>query len=302
MAVRNKYQPRSFVGVVFHCKGSVLRKTWHYILVSGLLGLLCYFYYEFDWVKDYEGNAILPATAHRLMTVPVTFLLVFRSQISYSRYWEGRGVVSMFVRHSRELIRQITSYMQGADTEGKWLRAEARRLLMVLFCIIIDQSTGHDMKFDYSCLHEEEKQQLQNEKEKELVPIVAAKLGAVLAKSNEQGRTADVDMMQMDRNIGGLVIAWASAMKIRTTPMPFPYVQMLNVLLVVFVYTVPIIIVHWFKWATPIVTMGVAMCFFGINAIGVEIEVRQMLCPPAVCATATPLPRFFLSLGTLKYL
>ena len=66
---------------------------------------------------------------------------------------------------------------------------------------------------------------------------------------------------------------FAACQKIRTTPMPFPYVQMLNIYLLAICYTLSLTIVHEYTYITPIVNLVIVATIFGLNAIGVEIEV-----------------------------
>jgi len=63
--------------------------------------------------------------------------------------------------------------------------------------------------------------------------------------------------------------------------MVFPYTQMLTVFLVLFVYTFPLPLAHIFYndeaefngfIITPFVSALVAFAFFGMNAVGIEIE------------------------------
>ena len=40
----------------------------------------------------------------------LAFLNVFRSNLSYGRYWEGRGQLGVMVKSGRELIRKVVAY------------------------------------------------------------------------------------------------------------------------------------------------------------------------------------------------
>jgi len=45
----------------------------------------------------------------------ISFLLVFRSQISYNRFWEGRGHLGAIMMHGRDLGRQISICVRNDD-------------------------------------------------------------------------------------------------------------------------------------------------------------------------------------------
>ena len=272
MAVRNKYEPTNYWATLLQRRGCVLANIWSVIAGTILVALGITIVYEFNIFNDWQGEEVIRLNFHRTLLVPFVFLLYFRSQIGYGRYWEGRGVISGYVRHSRELVRQCCGVMRGDDLEGQWFRQELRRLLMVLLGIIFDFSCGQEPAWDYSSLLDSEVAALKEEPLGTLVPTYAAKISALLGKARAQGRVDDLETLGMENSVAAIVASWSAAMKIRNTPMPFPYVQMLNTYLLLFVYSIPFATVHRFRWATPVVTALIAIPLFGINAIGVEVE------------------------------
>merc|ERR1711907_738516 len=85
----------------------------------------------------------------------------------------------------------------------------------------------------------------------------------------------------MGTQISTYVGAWMAMEKICGTPMVFPYTQMLAIFMVLFVFTFPIPLAHVF-WNEDVplncflintfISGLVAFAFFGMNAVGVEIE------------------------------
>jgi len=88
-------------------------------------------------------------------------------------------------------------------------------------------------------------------------------------------------LKKCDTQISTYVGAWMAMEKICGTPMVFPYTQMLSIFMVLFVFTFPIPLAHVF-WNEDVPFNGflingfisslVAFAFFGMNAVGVEIE------------------------------
>lgn len=56
------------------------------------------------------------------MGAAVTFLLVFRVNTGYERWWEGRRTFRAVVNHSRDLARQVTSQIADWYTAEKMIR------------------------------------------------------------------------------------------------------------------------------------------------------------------------------------
>ena len=88
-------------------------------------------------------------------------------------------------------------------------------------------------------------------------------------------------LKKCDTQISTYVGAWMAMEKICGTPMVFPYTQMLAIFMMLFVFTFPIPLAHVF-WNEDVPLNGflintfiaglVAFAFFGMNAVGVEIE------------------------------
>merc|ERR1712072_154551 len=106
-------------------------------------------------------------------------------------------------------------------------------------------------------------------------PMICLKwLGDAVA---DAGRPADKllfdrAMDYMQNNVSELMAAWMGMHKLATTPMPFPYVQMLYFLLYFYMYTVGIPLAGSYGWVGVIVCCVLAFALFGINAIGQELE------------------------------
>jgi predicted membrane chloride channel (bestrophin family) len=88
-------------------------------------------------------------------------------------------------------------------------------------------------------------------------------------------------LKKCDMDVDNYIGAWMACEKIVGVPMVFPYTQMLTIFLVLFVYTFPLPLAHIFFneeaefngfIITPFVSMLVAFAFFGMNAVGIEIE------------------------------
>eukprot|EP00657_Telonema_sp_P-1_P007148 TRINITY_DN26807_c0_g1_i1.p1 TRINITY_DN26807_c0_g1~~TRINITY_DN26807_c0_g1_i1.p1 ORF type:complete len:234 (-),score=47.11 TRINITY_DN26807_c0_g1_i1:225-926(-) len=60
--------------------------------------------------------------------------------------------------------------------------------------------------------------------------------------------------------------------KLATTPMPFPFLQMLLGLMYLWMFTVPFPLAIAYGWASPAISMLLGVALFGINSIGAELE------------------------------
>jgi predicted membrane chloride channel (bestrophin family) len=111
--------------------------------------------------------------------------------------------------------------------------------------------------------------------------LVASLLSHKLYYMYERGWINAAVLKKCDMDVDNYIGAWMACEKIVGVPMVFPYTQMLTIFLVLFVYTFPLPLAHIFFneeaefngfIITPFVSMLVAFAFFGMNAVGIEIE------------------------------
>src|SRR5262245_40451569 len=57
-------------------------------------------------IDRYVVSLTIPATAHTLTGLAIGLLLVFRTNASYDRFWEGRKLWGGMVNETRNLARQ----------------------------------------------------------------------------------------------------------------------------------------------------------------------------------------------------
>src|SRR5262249_37032261 len=118
-----EYDGRDWVRVVFRLDGSVLPRLVLRIVMTGAIGAFAAWLYA-------EKHVRVPALAHTLIGVALGLLLVFRTNASYDRYWEGRRLLGSMVNRTRDLARQLVAYIDDAST-----REELRRLVSLFYAL-----------------------------------------------------------------------------------------------------------------------------------------------------------------------
>jgi putative membrane protein len=77
------YSPDNWLNILLRVRGSVFPKLVLRVLVAGLIGVGA------AWLWAHY-NFKIPPVVHTLVGVALGLLLVFRTNASYDRYWEGR--------------------------------------------------------------------------------------------------------------------------------------------------------------------------------------------------------------------
>ena len=258
-----EYDSKNWIDVLARVRGSVLPALLPRILLCAALGGGA------AWLFATYGFK-LPPIAHTLLGVALGLLLVFRTNASYDRYWEGRRLLGGFVNRSRDLARQAAAYIDGTP-EGLEERREIARLLSVFFALLRQYlRKERDLDALGAELTADEKSALAD------LPVRPALASVwitrVLAKSARGGRLTPERLHLMDTNLTALVDIWGGAERIMKTPIPFAYAQHIKSFLMLFCFTAPFAMVEQMKWYTPIAASVLAFGMFGIDEIGVEIE------------------------------
>jgi putative membrane protein len=123
------YDTRSWFSLLVRMRGSVLPALVPRMVAFAALGALA------AWLHQTSGVR-LPSIAHTLVGVALGLLLVFRTNASYDRFWEGRRMFGMLVNRSRDLVRQIVAYHGGDGPGDRAERATLVRHVSLLFALI----------------------------------------------------------------------------------------------------------------------------------------------------------------------
>ena len=202
------------------------------------------------------------------MGVALGLLLVFRTNASYDRFWEGRRQWGSIINESRNLAR------------GAWvhLRRGAPDLAeqIGLWTVTYAHATKDGLK-KIEGLGPLQDRLPAREVEAVLVnphspTAAAARITERLVEARDRGVISDYVMITLDQNVQLLVDYLGACERILKTPLPFVYVVHLRRALILYCFTLPFVLVQFYGWWTIPVTMMVAYMFFGIEEIGVEIE------------------------------
>ncbi|KAG8460218.1 hypothetical protein KFE25_004466 [Diacronema lutheri] len=100
--------------IMFTMRGSVIPRVAGMCTACAVLGVMGLFAYE-------EYGFVFNDFLHKLVVMPLGFLLVFRSNLAYGRFWESRGAIGAVLRHSRQVAMLV-----GLKLSMAALQAEAR--------------------------------------------------------------------------------------------------------------------------------------------------------------------------------
>eukprot|EP01012_Entosiphon_sulcatum_P030104 TRINITY_DN3694_c0_g1_i1.p1 TRINITY_DN3694_c0_g1~~TRINITY_DN3694_c0_g1_i1.p1 ORF type:complete len:302 (-),score=17.24 TRINITY_DN3694_c0_g1_i1:640-1545(-) len=216
----------------------------------------------------HRAHINIDVLGHTVTILPVSLLLVFRTNISYARYWEGRGYIGALVHHCRDLIRKGRAYFPEQSYEfGKYVRYFALSARWDLHSRI----AAPDIEEDAPELTVQQRDHLESVGKGH--PMVLLRwLGDFLFLLNASRQVSPMVQMELHSHLDGLQAAWEGMAKIQGTPLPFPYEHLAKFLIYVWCLTLPFGIVSKMTYFTPATTLFMSLALFGLNQAGIEIE------------------------------
>ncbi|MFO0908131.1 MAG: bestrophin family ion channel [Isosphaeraceae bacterium] len=209
----------------------------------------------------------LPLTLHSLVGLALSMLLVFRTNASYDRFWEGRRLWGALINDCRNLARSIRVILADdpdrvAELLG-WISAYPYAVMNRL------RGSTHlgpaESRLPAAVL--------QQVRATDHVPLaITIRMSQLLDESRRAGQFSDIVYTNLDTIVQRLIDIVGGCERIHSTPLPYVYVVHLRRCLILYCYALPLALVETYGWATVAATLVVAYTFFGIEEIGVEIE------------------------------
>lgn len=246
--------------VMFSLKGSIVNRIYRRIFAVGLLSALIVLMHQ-------EAPGVLPTfdgAPFALLGIALSVFLAFRNSSCYDRWWEGRKLWGELVFSVRDLIRQ-THVLPDED----------RRVLLRLSIAFTQALVAHirsgignkkvlpwlpeDIAREYTAANNSP-------------DIIMQAMGGRLATLQRDKKISDIVYQMLDATIGKMSHVQASCERIKSTPLPFSYSLLLHRTAYTFCFLLPLGFADTLGWVTPFASAFAAYTFFGLDALGDELE------------------------------
>lgn len=257
-----EYATQNWLATVLRVRGTVLPRVIGRTIAVGLLtvGLIL--------LRQHTTLQLaIPGTAHAMVGVALGLLLVFRTNASYARYWEGRILIGGVVSNCRDLARQCAAYLPHLGSkERQQLASEITSFGAVLSAYLRNEST-----VEAATEHVGERAAELEGLEGPPLRIIAW-LGQRFTAEANSGALTELRLQTLEQTLSDLVDLWSGCERILRTPVPFAYAHHIKSFLTIFCFTAPFTMIGSMGWYAPAAAAVVAFGLYGIDEIGVEIE------------------------------
>lgn len=228
----------------------------------------------------FDAKITLTPVPFSLIGLALAIFLGFRNSAAYDRYWEARKLWGELIYRSRSLARQLLTLtrleapppLPPIDAPGPLdVRHSIIRRTIAFAHVLRQQLRGIDAP-------DELRPWLRGE---ELAAVAASRNPSDLLLRLSSGEVGDClraghiespIAAQVDEQFTGLAAVAAGCERIASTPIPFAYTLLLHRTAYLYCFLLPFGLVDLIGFMTPFVVLIVAYTFFGLDAVGDEIE------------------------------
>lgn len=250
--------------LLFTLNGSIVPVIWRRVLYTVALSAIVV-WLDVNVLSLRVGLNAAPLT---LMGLTLAIFLGFRNTVAYQRWWEARTLWGELIITVRNLARQRAAWLPDTDSE---VAATLSRRLIAFTHALRHHLRGSDATADVtpwlpsaelaSVLHAPNQ------------PAEILKLAAVAYASAGCGAGCHaVVLTAMDAELGKLSHVLGGCERIKGTPIPYAYILLLHRTVHIYCFLLPFCLVGLMGWFTPMVVGVLAYTFFGLDALGDQIE------------------------------
>jgi len=256
------YDAKGWIPLTFAYRGTIIPRVVTRIASLGLLTVLVLLVREFVPGSESVLKQFKPL-GHLLIGVALGLLIVFRNNCSYDRYWEGRKLWGGIVNSSRNLMREAAAFAGGvSDLAG----------LVTAYPLALKQHLRGNKDL---------------EEIRSLVPtavfdhmssasnppsILAYYMTVWIRDRLAAGKFDSFTAQSLELNVRAFLDMQGGCERILRTPIPFAYAVHIKQLLLLYLISLPFILIVELNWVAIPTVAVIAFGLLGIEEAGVEIE------------------------------
>lgn len=259
---------RNFWGQATALHGSVTPYVLPQVIFFGFLSAaVCVASWAVE--QEYEVTLGLAVGPYEIAGAALALLLILRTNAGYDRWWEARKLWGGIVNQSRNLVIMALAY--GPSDPG-W------RTRLVHWAAAFPHAARASLRGERGCPRLEAL--LGAEAAARVVAAdhmpscVAWALAGLLREARDRYGMDSFGFLQADRERALLIDHIGACERILKTPLPMVYVIKIRRFIVLFLLSLPFVLLHKieYAWLIPVITMLVAYPLVSLDQISVELQ------------------------------
>lgn len=265
-------ETRTWLRTLVTFRGSALQRIWKRLALTVACAVVVTVLYESGHI-----GATLSTLPFSLIGLALGIFLGFRNNTSYDRFWEGRKLWGRMVNVSRSFTRQIQTLVGPLPGEpvDEAERAAVHRELVHRVIGYVHVFRHHlrdepDISELTAFLPEAEVAALASESNRPAA--VSARTGERLRELWDRGWIHPMHLPVLEGSLTEMTGIQGGCERIKATPIPASYTILIHRIVASYAFALPFGIVDTVHGWTPVVVLLIAYAFYGLDAIGDEIE------------------------------
>lgn len=218
-----------------------------------------------------------------LIGLALGIFLGFRNNTSYDRFWEGRRLWGQLINTSRTFTRQILTLIgPRAFADSETVTEADPHEIKAFRRELVYRVIGFVHAFRYHLRDQDRVDDLHPFFPPEEIEALRAEVNrptAILQQIGERVRDAwdkgwihSVHVPLLEQSLTSFTDIQGGCERIKNTPIPLSYTTLIHQIVAIYCFTLPFGIVKTVGQLTPFVVAFVSYSFFGLDAVGDEIE------------------------------
>lgn len=265
------HDKRSWIRMVFAVRGSCLNLVFPRLLTVAIVSSVV------TWIGIKYGfeNYSLTTTPFTLIGLALAIFLGFRNNEAYDRFWEGRKLWGGMVNITRSFTRQtLTFIVAPTPDDGEEVAAIQSKLVHDTIAYVNafrhhlrDTDPTHDLGNDL--LHEHRSMVLRHKN----VPLaILQTMGETIHRAWQAGYINTFHVPVLEESLTEMTALQGGCERIKLTPIPYTYNVLIHRIVAIYCLAMPFGLLETAGALTPVVVCLIAYAFFGLDAIGDDVE------------------------------
>jgi putative membrane protein len=222
----------------------------------------------------------ITSTPFVLIGLPLGIFLGFRNNTAYDRFWEGRKLWGALVNTARSLTRQILTLIEPQPEVAERPSKEAiasyeadvvHTLIAYVHALRLHlRGESFDHLVTEKLVSSEELTRLK--KEPNLPIAILFKLGEQIRDARRKHWIHAYHVPVIEQSLVSLTDIQGACERIKSTPLPYSYTVLMHRIVAVYCGLLPFGLAETIGWITPVVVLFISYAFFGLDAVGDEVE------------------------------
>ncbi|HMQ48586.1 MAG TPA: bestrophin family ion channel [Saprospiraceae bacterium] len=216
---------------------------------------------------DLGDYIFMDVSIFSMLGVLLSIFLVFRTNASYDRWWEGRKQWGALVNNTRNLAIYVESMFPKANHQVRHDMAKH----ISNFCIALVDHLRDGTKLD-KLIYLSEQDIAEYQTKGHIPNHIALQLFEVLAEAHRSGEINEGDYINIKAQHQSLLDILGACERIKKTPIPFSYAVYLKIFITAYGVILPFALVNTFHFLSIPIAMFVFFALLGVELLGEEIE------------------------------